>query len=138
MVIYINVFSQIDWFSTPSMSEVAPNARGTRYDKWCLTLNNWTEEQYSVLVNLFPAVITFGVIGEEVAPTTGTEHLQCFFLFKAKKDRACVNRIVAGCWTPAKGSCQQNLAYCSKEGSARVMGEIPSVVPSAPKNSSNL
>jgi len=57
------------------MSEVAPNARGTRYDKWCLTLNNWTEEQYSVLVNLFPAAITFGVIGEEVAPTTGTEHL---------------------------------------------------------------
>jgi len=43
----------------------------------------------------------------------------------------CVNRIVAGCWTPAKGSCQQNLAYCSKEGSARVMGEIPSVVPFA-------
>ena len=75
MVIYINVFNLIDWFSTSSMSEVAPNTRGTRYDKWCLTLNNWTEEQYSVLVNLFPAAITFGVIGEEVAPTSGTEHL---------------------------------------------------------------
>lgn len=72
------------------MSEVAPNVRGTRTEKWCLTLNNWTEEQYSVLVNLFPAVITFGVIGEEVAPTTGTEHLQCFFLFKVRKDMRCV------------------------------------------------
>jgi len=37
-----------------------------------------------------------------------------------------------GCWQAAKGSAEQNLAYCSKEGNARVMGEIPAVVPSRP------
>jgi len=68
--------------------------------------------------------IHFGVIGEERAPTTGTEHLQCFFHFKCRKDISAVRAIVQGHWSAAKGTCEQNLEYCSKGGEFRVLGVI--------------
>lgn len=46
----------------------------------CLTLNNWTQDEYNALVALVPSFLSYAVIGKEVGEQ-GTPHLQCYVEF---------------------------------------------------------
>lgn len=60
--------------------------------------------------------ITYGIIAKEVAPSTGTPHLQCYFVFKAPKRLAAIKKICPrGHWEIAKGTTEDNIKYCCKE-----------------------
>lgn len=68
--------------------------------------------------------------GEEVAPETGTRHLQGYVVFnEKKKQRLSGVKKILGDETAhlevARGSHEQNKAYCSKEGSFTEFGALP-------------
>lgn len=49
---------------------------------WCFTINNYTDEHIKTVRELDAEYIVFG---REIAPTTGTPHLQCFAYFKSQR-----------------------------------------------------
>lgn len=52
----------------------------TRLRRIVFTLNNWTQEEYDWLTTTLPTLpqpkVTWMIVGKEVAPETGTPHLQ--------------------------------------------------------------
>lgn len=90
---------------------------------FCFTLNNYTEEQISHLDELDCQYIIYG---KEVAPLTGTPHLQGFIVFNSSKRLKAAVKLLPGSHVSlAKGNSKQNIAYCSKEGKFTVRGEPP-------------
>lgn len=67
------------------------------------------------------------VVGEEVAPTTGTPHLQGYIVFRSAKTLSACRRLFPGCHLiAARGSAQQNRDYCTKSGgNFREYGNMP-------------
>lgn len=85
-----------------------------RSRKWVLTLNNWTSQEYKALEDLSQESQGF-CIGKE--GKNATPHLQCYFRFKNQRTFSAMKKVSPrGHWEKAKGSDDQNLTYCSKEG----------------------
>lgn len=79
---------------------------------WCFTLNNYTEEEDNALQALECVYLIYGY---EVAPETGTPHLQGYVRFKsAKKLEQVKAKIPRAHLEKARGSCEDNVAYCKK------------------------
>lgn len=106
-----------------------------RYRGWTLTLNNYSEEEYSNLIKVAQQHTEKYVFGKEVGKC-GTHHIQGYINFKNGKTFESVIRIlnnprfhIEG----AKGSPKQNWNYCTKDGEyvskgfneERVVDEIP-------------
>lgn len=90
--------------------------------KWCFTLNNWTEEEFE---NLLKTDSDYIIIGKEVGEQL-TPHLQGFLYFKNKKTlKQCKAINGRAHWEIAKGSVDQNVTYCSKEGNVTERGIKP-------------
>lgn len=81
---------------------------------YCFTLNNPIfNNVYSLLQQDFKYLI----IGFETAPTTGTPHIQGYVQFYDPKTRSWLsNRLKSAFIQIAKGTPEQNIAYCSKDG----------------------
>jgi hypothetical protein len=92
---------------------------------WCGTKNNY--EQGWIDAMLARPEFKYIIVGKEVAPTTGTPHAQFFMMFKNAVRFATVSDICgAGCHLEAcKGSAEQNIAYCEKEGDFQEGGVRP-------------
>jgi len=93
--------------------------------KWCLTWNNYTEDDFQSLESWLRQKNCQFVIGREVGEC-GTPHIQGFFELKSairfdtlKKTFPSVH------WEASRGNVKQNLAYCSKEGQAVTNIELP-------------
>ncbi|AXH74642.1 MAG: putative viral replication protein [Cressdnaviricota sp.] len=88
--------------------------------RWCLTLNNYTEEDCKSISSIVLRYCRYAIIGKEIAPTTGTPHLQGYIEFKKKNRPMSVfnftNRIR---WTGAEKAREANFRYCKKEADAR-------------------
>jgi len=84
---------------------------------WVCTLNNWTQPEYDHLVEMYAEHMTALIIGKEHAPTTGTPHLQLYVTLKQNRTLKWLKSELnsRGCWTKAKGTFDQNLAYSGKE-----------------------
>lgn len=100
----------------------------------CGTINNWTPECYAHLVNLGPdgeGYFSYLVIGKEVAPGTGTPHLQFFAIFDKKKTRKSFEaklKLPNGAIPyieATKGTSQQAADYCKKDGDVHEWGDCP-------------
>lgn len=90
---------------------------------YCFTLNNWTQEQYDIIVGLRCRYV---VVGKEVAPITGTPHLQGYIHFTDTKSKSAARILLVGCHvTMANGTAEQNRLYCSKGGDFVERGDIP-------------
>lgn len=91
---------------------------------WCLTLNNYTTEEYDALSTNVDA--KYFIIGKEVGES-GTPHLQAYFFWSYTKRLSAVKKInVRAHWEPTKGNAQQNIDYCSKEDiNPLIHGEPP-------------
>jgi len=66
------------------------------------------------------------VFGRELAPSTGTPHLQGFVAFSGRRRLGAVRTLLPRCHlTSARGSAQQNRAYCIKDGAYEEFGDVP-------------
>lgn len=104
-------------------TEVRTTTRNTKARGWCVTINNYTEED---ITHLRLIDCTYGIWGREVAPTTGTPHLQCFFYWTNARSFNMVKTLFRD-WhlEQAKGNSYQNFVYCSKEGEFEEKGVRP-------------
>lgn len=96
---------------------------------WCFTFNNYPDE----LANddaldtwLHRLGGKYCIAGREVAPATGTRHLQGYVQFENAKSLATVRNILPGCHLEsARGKPHQCAEYCRKEHSFREFGDPP-------------
>lgn len=92
---------------------------------WNLNTKEWFEKNKTQ--------VRFVAYGEEVCPTSGRKHHQCFVYFHNLRSSSNKNLGVIGaefgsthCYVkPMCGSFQQNEAYCAKEGSYTKLGDEP-------------
>lgn len=92
---------------------------------WCFTINGYDNDTLERLKVPNDAVL-YLVAGLEVAPTTGTKHIQGFVSLKKKLRMNQVKKIIgASHLTVANGSPEQNRTYCTKEGDFFEYGQIP-------------
>jgi hypothetical protein len=96
-------------------------ADNPRSRAWCFTVNNWTPEQYDVLLGLNT---TYIIIGKEVGEG-GTPHLQGYAYFTNQVYYNTLRRKVSCFWQVARGTPAENIAYCSKEGDFYSRGDAP-------------
>ncbi|AEL87792.1 putative replication-associated protein [Bat faeces associated cyclovirus 4] len=86
--------------------------------RFCFTWNNPTELDFALCSEFIKKYCKYGIVGKEIAPTTGTLHLQGFcnlqkpMRFSTIKQRL-DNRIHL---EKANGSDEENQKYCSKSG----------------------
>lgn len=95
---------------------------------WCFTLNNYTEADELFFKDKVPSVFKYVRYGKEVAPTTGTCHMQGWFILKDKKRFNVVKNLLTDGLSQAphieacKGNEADNERYCSKSGDVVVLG----------------
>jgi hypothetical protein len=90
----------------------------TRNRRFCFTLNNYTDQEYEQLCESL-GTMEYGIVAKELAPNTGTPHLQGYFRSKNMKSLKQIHSLpgmsrtaVFGC----KGTEKQNRDYCIKGG----------------------
>lgn len=80
---------------------------------YCFTWNNYPanwEEQLRALT------YTYWIGGKEIAPTTGTPHIQGFIQFKHPTSLTAAKKKLPGCHVEIKkGTFQQAIAYCKED-----------------------
>ncbi|EDV27887.1 uncharacterized protein TRIADDRAFT_52877 [Trichoplax adhaerens] len=70
------------------------------------------------------------IIGREICPTTGKEHLQCYYETKCRSDlKAQIKQFKPAHVVRARGSREQNIKYCKKEGNYETNMEIKEDMP---------
>lgn len=117
-------------YDVPFPEEVDSRRQGKR---WCFTLNNpRPSDCFSEDDCINPEHFSYLIIGNEVAPKTGTPHLQGFIIFKDKVRLSwIINNIFVNpetgkgraSWFLCRGSPEQNIKYCSKGGDFKAMGD---------------
>lgn len=105
--------------------------KGKRSNAWCFTLNNYTPDELAFLRALdHNNQVRFLVFGREMGEKTHTPHLQGYIYFHNQKYRSEVIKFMHSNrfrYAPAKGSADQNIAYCTKQDTEYVMfGDKPS------------
>lgn len=88
-------------------------------NNYCFTYNNYTQLGEAALVAWLVAFTKYAVFGHEVAPTTGTPHLQGFFsLIKKSRTQTIQKQLgevgVKLSLIHSKGTPEQNRVYCTK------------------------
>jgi hypothetical protein len=79
---------------------------------WVFTLNNYTPEHEAILQGMDYHYLLYG---KEVAPTTGTPHLQGYVQLKKKVRRTGLVKLIPTFWEVAKGDVADQ-DYCKKAG----------------------
>ncbi len=97
-----------------------------RSKRWIFTLNNYTEAEVEELKGETDAY-TYLLFGKEVAPTTGTPHLQGYFEIPTKRGGKKLAESLPGLkrasLRKARGSAKQNRIYCGKDNEPYIYGE---------------
>ncbi len=94
---------------------------------WIFTLNNYSDEQVLHLQLLGASdEIRYLVYGYELAPTTGTPHLQGFVSFSRRREFSHVSGLLPQCHLDiARGNASQCRNYCIKGGDFEEFGQPP-------------
>jgi len=96
---------------------------------YCFTFNNYTSEDEEV-VRTWEGV-KYLVAGREIAPSTGTPHLQGFVVFVNARSLAALKKIDGRIHWEAAVAFDKAIEYCKKEGSYFEVGTPP--MPAAAK-----
>lgn len=101
-----------------------PNASNRRYTWTC---NNPTEDDLTNLRELGENPLTkYHIFGHEIAPTTGTPHYQGYTIFTNAIRFNRATRLLRNCHVAvSRGTSQENIAYCKKDGNAEEWGRGP-------------
>lgn len=97
--------------------------------KYCFTLNNYSDLDLEHLKSsIFLEKISYIIFGKEIAPTTGTPHLQGFFELPNPRSAVSLRKeLPDGIWLkPSKGTAIDNYVYCSKDGTDVFQHGVPS------------
>ncbi len=88
---------------------------------WCFTINNPLPTD---MIN--PDLCAYMIVGQEIAPDTGTPHIQGYVRLKLKvRHNGMVQLLPRAHITAAKGTDWQNHVYCSKDMEFTEWGSIP-------------
>lgn len=82
--------------------------------RWCFTLNNYSQEEFSSICSVFLSKSKLYIIGDEVGES-GTPHLQGYVEFKDKLRPLNLFSFKRIHWEKSKGSRDENIVYCSKQ-----------------------
>lgn len=103
-----------------------------RLRNFCFTKNNYTEEDIEKIKAFDCKYLVFG---REIAPTTGTPHLQGYCELNNQLRKSTLQPIF-GHISEAKGNAKQNLEYCSKvdknyfeSGTPKEQGKRNDIIP---------
>ena len=88
----------------------------SRSKHFCFTLNNYTPEDETLLQSLSEP-FTLVLYGREVAPTTGTPHLQGYLELSRRMRLPTVLKLLSPHFhlETTKGDFYQNIKYCTKD-----------------------
>lgn len=91
---------------------------------WTWTLNNYTDEEVEHIKSIECRYISFG---KEIAPTTGTPHLQGYIYFHQPKVLAQVKKLLGPrVWfTDSRGTAKHNTKYTCKDEDIFTKGKEP-------------
>lgn len=115
------------------MADEKKNTRRTRESarqRWCFTINNYTAEHEQELKGLYDSgVVKYMVYGREIAPETGTPHLQGYLNFGTSRKRMSTvknlcSALNASHLEAARGNGTSNKKYCTKGGDFEEFGEL--------------
>ena len=110
----------IPQFTKWSSSQEPKMSKGSR--GWCFTINNYTEEDRDGLRSLECVYIVYGYERGD----NGTPHFQGYVHFQHQKTLSAVKKIMPRAHLePRKGSVDQAVEYCKKEGDFEERGEKP-------------
>nr|WAE43939.1 MAG: replication associated protein [Cressdnaviricota sp.] len=100
---------------------------GKRSKNFVFTINNYTEEIIADLKAHVPTTFRCLCFGREIAPTTGTPHLQGFVVFKTLKTfkQVCSFKHFKWYVERMKGTIDQSLKYCTKDKNFEIHGDVP-------------
>jgi len=101
----------------------------TQAINWCFTLNNWIEDDVTRLRALAASDrVHYLVFGREIAPTTGTPHLQGYIQFGRTVRGSVVKRLISNRVQVhverTHGTTDQAAAYCKKDGDYEEFGTL--------------
>jgi len=83
--------------------------------KVSFTLNNWTDEEIHKIVCIFEKIECLYIMGKEIAPTTGTPHIQGYIEFKKQKTWNAISKMLPRAHLEKTiGTREENLVYCMK------------------------
>lgn len=92
---------------------------------WSWTLNNYTQDELDKLASLQNFNdCNYILYGKEMAPDTGTPHLQGFIQFTTRKTRAQVSTMMPRAWLDTTKKLADYLVYCKKENDFTEIGEL--------------
>lgn len=115
------------------MTSHFPMSRGAR--RWCFTLNNYTPEEELTFWRLGQDInnsdwLEYLIYGREVGEQ-GTRHLQGYLMAKHRMRWSTINNKIFGeqdqgriHWETSRGTPQQAIAYCKKDGDFEEYGEL--------------
>lgn len=90
---------------------------------YCFTWNNYSDDDIEALKS---ENFRYLIFGREVAPTTGTPHLQGYIYYKHQRTISAIIKKLKGIHLePTYGSPGQNQKYCSKDGNYEEYGTPP-------------
>jgi len=95
----------------------------TKARSFVFTVNNYTNEIVEYLMSLQKGV-KYMIVGAEVGEK-GTPHLQGYVMFSSPRSVKGIVNVLKGHVEVARGTPQQNIAYCSKEKILFETGERP-------------
>ena len=86
--------------------------------RFCFTLNNYDDTEYEIVKLFLTTNCKYGIVGKEVAPNTGTPHLQGFCNLSKPMRFSTIKKCLGDRvhLEKAAGSDHQNQSYCSKAG----------------------
>lgn len=105
--------------ASTALGNTISNAVNKKFRKFIFTLNNYEEDDINSISQYFSETSKKYIFGKEIAPKTGTKHLQGYVEFKNQKTIITIKNncksLFKAHFEPAKGSLEHNYNYCSKE-----------------------
>lgn len=100
--------------------------RSTESRNWCFTLNNYTDEDLTLISKWHEAhTDCYCIYGKEKG-AEGTKHLQGYVHLPKSRTAAAIKKILPRAHIEkCKGTPAENITYCSKEGDVTVYGIEP-------------
>lgn len=103
----------------------------SRFRGFCFTLNNYTEDEFQQFGSIDGA--KYVVLGREIGES-GTPHIQGYVYFiNARTERAARRLFPRAHVEPQRGTTEEAITYCKKDGNYFECGEPPRIGKSKPK-----